>query len=115
MEIIFTFFKVLFYGFYFTSPLLLAIIVEIIILGQIVGRVESWDRFDALYWSFITGTTVGYGDLRPSSKISKVLSVLIALTGLIFTGIIVALAIQAATYAFSEHLDLALLKEVLKK
>lgn len=90
------------------------IITVIIVLGQIVGRFESWSRFDALYWSFITGTTVGYGDLRPSSPVAKVISVFIAFIGLIFTGIVVAIAVQAASYAFAEHLDLDLLKKVLK-
>jgi voltage-gated potassium channel len=76
-----------------------------ICLGQIVGRIESWKKFDALYWSFITATTVGYGDIRPSYRTSKALSVLIAMTGLIFTGIIVAIAIRSATYAFNVHVD----------
>lgn len=73
----------------------------IIVLGQIVGKRESWARFDALYWSFITATTVGYGDIRPTQKLSKVLSILIAFVGLVFTGIVVALAINAASIAFS--------------
>ena len=66
------------------------------------GARESWSRFDSFYWSFITATTVGYGDIRPLHKLSKTISVLIALTGMIFTGIIVALAINAASISFSD-------------
>ena len=82
-------------------PLLVFLIFIIIVVGQIVGKRESWNRFDALYWSFITATTVGYGDIRPTRKLSKVLSILIAFVGLVFTGIVVALAINAASIAFS--------------
>ena len=81
-----------------------------ICLGQIVGHIESWKRFDALYWSFITATTVGYGDIRPSYRSSRVLSILIALTGLVFTGIIVAIAVRSATYAFNIHVDFVPIK-----
>ena len=65
--------------------------------GHIVGRLESRDRLDAIYWGFITATTVGYGDIRPMGRLSKALSVLIALIGMIFTGIMVALAVNAVT------------------
>ena len=68
--------------------------------GHIVGRLESWDRLDAIYWGFITATTVGYGDIRPRGRLSKALSVLIALIGMIFTGIMVALAVNAVTESF---------------
>jgi len=105
MEFTFTFMKTFLYGLYFTAPLLLLIVLITIFLGQIVGHIESWKRFDALYWSFITATTVGYGDIRPSYRTSKILSVLIALTGLIFTGIIVAIAVRSASYAFNIHVD----------
>ena len=105
MAFTFTFLKTFLYGLYYTAPLLLSIMLTTICLGQIVGHIESWKRFDALYWSFITATTVGYGDIRPTYRTSKVLSVLIALTGLIFTGIIVAIAVRSASYAFNIHVD----------
>ena len=105
MDFTFSFLKTFLYGLYYTAPLLLLIMLTTICLGQIVGHIESWKRFDALYWSFITATTVGYGDIRPTYRTSKVLSVLIALTGLIFTGIIVAIAVRSATYAFNIHVD----------
>jgi len=82
------------------------------VLGQIVGRRESWSKFDSLYWSFITATTVGYGDIRPLQKLSKTLAVIIALLGLILTGIVVALALNAATTAFKENKDLNQVKHI---
>ena len=89
-------------GLVYAGPILLFLILLIVALGQLVGRREKWSRIDALYFSFITATTVGYGDFRPSSRQGKFLSILIALIGLIFTGIIVAIGVKALTVAFSE-------------
>ncbi len=111
MEFTLSFFKLFWYGLQLATPILVSISLIIIILGQIVGARESWSKFDSLYWSFITATTVGYGDMRPTAPLSKVLAVLIALMGLIFTGIMVALAVHTATSAFSEHHDVVTIKE----
>ena len=115
MDFTFTFLKTFLYGLYFTAPLLLLIMFTTICLGQMVGRIESWKKFDALYWSFITATTVGYGDIRPSFRTSKILSVIIALTGLIFTGIIVAIAVRSVTYAFNIHVDFVQIKDIIQQ
>ena len=114
MDFTFTFLNTFLYGLYYTAPLLLLIVLITTCLGQIAGHIESWKKFDALYWSFITATTVGYGDIRPSYRTSRVLSVLIALTGLVFTGIIVAIAVRSATYAFNIHVDFVPIKATIQ-
>jgi len=50
----------------------------ITLLGQAFGRWEGWSRSHSLYWSFITATHVGYGDIRPIRKKARVVAVLIA-------------------------------------
>lgn len=94
-----TFLKQFGIGLYLTFPLLLSLAALITLLGQTVGRKEGWSRFDSLYWSFITATTVGYGDIRPTKHASRILAILIAFLGLVLSGIIIAVAVNAATLA----------------
>ena len=106
MEFTLTFLKLFFFGLYLAAPLLLTLLLAVIVLGLIVGKKESWTRFDAVYWSFVTSTTLGYGDFRPIKKISKVLAIFIALTGIIFSGILVAIAVNSALYSFKTNMDM---------
>jgi voltage-gated potassium channel len=98
-------FKYLFYFFKYVGlvwPLLASLAVIIIVLGLVVGRLESWSRFDSIYWAFITAITVGYGDFRPQQRLPRILSIVIALVGVTLTGILVALAVNAASLAFKD-------------
>ena len=83
-------------------PLLFSLALAIILLGQAVGKQEGWSRFDSFYWSFITATTVGYGDVRPVKPKSKVVAIIIAFLGLTLTGILIAVAVQGATLALRQ-------------
>jgi len=78
------------------GPLIVAMITLISVLAIVVGRQEKWSLTDSLYYGFITGTTVGYGDYRPTTKTSKLLAVFIAMLGLILSGIMIAIAVEAA-------------------
>lgn len=45
-------------------------------------RVEGWSWLDSLYFTVITLTTIGYGDLSPTLPISRVFTI-----GFIFVGL----------------------------
>jgi voltage-gated potassium channel len=87
------------YGIELTLPLLASLAIVITLLGQIVGRSEGWTSFDSFYWSFVTATTIGYGDIRPVGRGPRILAILIGFLGLIMSGILIAVAVQAATLA----------------
>ncbi len=99
----FAFLKNFSVGVLLTSPLLLSLAATIMVLGQIVGKKEGWSRFESFYWSFITATTVGYGDVLPQKKGSKIISIVIALVGLTLTGILIAIAVYATNRALVAH------------
>ncbi len=62
-------------------PVLSALLVIQWLLGMIVGHVEGWSIGDASYFTFVTGLTVGYGDLVPRQAVSRILAVLIGFIG----------------------------------
>ena len=88
-------------GLWLTLPLWLSLAAIISVLGQIVGRQEGWARFDSFYWSFVTATTVGYGDMRPTTRVSRGIAIVIALFGLTLTGMLIAVAPHAASFALA--------------
>ena len=90
-------------GLWLTCPLWLSLALGITVLGQIAGKKERWTVFESFYWSFVTATTVGYGDLRPVNRTSRIVAIVIAFLGLTFTGIIIAVAVHAATSALAAH------------
>jgi voltage-gated potassium channel len=89
-------------GLWLMFPLLFSLLAAITLLGRWVGRIEGWSRLDSVYWSFVTATTLGYGDLRPSQRKSKIIAILIAFLGLILTGIVIAVAVQATSLALTQ-------------
>lgn len=95
-----------------TAPLLLCLSLLVTALGQVVAFHEKWGKFDGVYWAFITASTVGYGDIRPIRRLSKVLSIFIAFTGIMFTGIIVAITVESARVTFDQHVDSAQLESI---
>jgi len=111
MDFTWDFIRMFSIGLFYAAPLLATLASIIVILGHFLGRLEGWSKFDALYHAFITATTVGYGDFHPSKKRSKVLAIVITLVGIVFTGILVAIALHAAGHAFGETHDVKTLIE----
>lgn len=61
--------------------------------------INTWG--DALYFVVISFFTVGYGDLYPVCETTKVLTMIIVLTGFSFTAIFVSAALSATVEHFS--------------
>lgn len=114
MEFTLTFIKLFVVTIGLAMPLLLAMALLVIVMAVIVGRREGWGVFDSIYWAFITATTVGFGDIHPESRLSRCLAVAIAFVGLIFTGIMVSIAVASTTHAFEKHMDMDRVQKVLE-
>ena len=78
-----------------TWPVLSAILAIQLALGLLTGFVEGWSLGDAVYFTFITGLTIGYGDLVPRQTLTRALAIGIGFLGLFVTGLIAAIAVYA--------------------
>jgi hypothetical protein len=51
---------------------------------------QSMNGFNAFYFSFITLSTVGYGDITPVARIARWLAAMEAMTGLLYVAVLIA-------------------------
>ena len=72
-------------------------------LGVAVALLEGWPLFDGIYFAFVSGLTIGYGDLVAKGPLARTLAVTIGLTGIVLTGLVAALAVQALHATMSRN------------
>ena len=63
--------------------------------GLVIGYLEGWGVGDSLYFTFVTGLTIGYGDLTPHRAASRLLAVVIGFSGIVLTALIAAVIVRA--------------------
>ncbi|POR05245.1 hypothetical protein AU468_01795 [Alkalispirochaeta sphaeroplastigenens] len=100
---------------YFTSHVLTYVVVilcVVIALGSIsiylVERGNSINSFaDALWWTVVTVTTVGYGDLSPESTPGRIVAIILMITGVgalaAFTGTVASVILHRSGRNLEEH------------
>ena len=80
---------------YVTWPVLSTILVIELALGLLIGFVEGWSVGDSVYFSFVTGLTIGYGDIVPRQPLTRALAVVIGFGGILLTGLVAGIAVNA--------------------
>ena len=71
----------------YSTQILVAVVVVVMGIGTVVYHVlEDWSWIDSFYFSVVTLTTVGYGDLAPSTDASKLFTVGYLATGISLLG-----------------------------
>ena len=59
--------------------LLISAVLAVLVVGAgVFSYLEDWSIIDAFYFVTMTATTVGYGDLTPTTPVSKVVTILFA-------------------------------------
>ena len=76
-------------------PVLSALLLTTVALGLAIGVLEGWGVADALYFTFVSGLTIGYGDLVPGGLLTRVMAVGISICGILLTALVAALAVRA--------------------
>ena len=95
-----------------SAPIWVGIVILITLIGLLIAELETdLSLGSAIYFAWVTGTTVGYGDLVPTSGITRFLAIVIAVLGIVFTGIVVAIAVEAAKIALDNNSSLQAFKQ----
>jgi ion channel len=78
-------------------PILSALLLLIVAIGLLVGMLEGWSIQDSVYFAFVSGLTIGYGDLAPKLLSTRVMAVAIGFCGVLFTALVAGVAVKALT------------------
>jgi hypothetical protein len=91
-------------------------VILISLIGLIIAQFEEGlSVSEALYFAWVTGTTVGYGDLVPTLGITRFLAIIVAILGVTLTGTIVAMAIEAAKIAIENNTSIQEFKQAVRE
>lgn len=84
-------------------PILSVLLGLMIALGLVIGLREGWSVQDSIYFAFVSGLTIGYGDLAPKFLLTRVLAILIGVCGVLLTALLAAIAVRALTAATEDR------------
>jgi len=96
------FLAVLARGLYITWPVLSGILMIELALGLLIGFVEGWSVGEAVYFSFVTGLTIGYGDIVPRQTLTRALAIVIGFGGILLAGLVAGIAVSAMRAALTD-------------
>jgi Ion channel len=97
------FIRGLWHGLGIVWPILSGLIGVQLVLGLIIGYLEAWTVGEAVYFTFVTGLTIGYGDITPSHPTARIMAIIIGFIGILLTGLIAAIGVRALQVAMDAN------------
>jgi len=85
----------LFAGLRVVWPILSGLLAVIAALGLVIGLIEGWSTHESIYFAFVSGLTIGYGDFSPSGFTTRALAIVIGLCGVLLTALVAAVTVKA--------------------
>ena len=82
--------------------IILALIALVVAGAAVLAYLEKIAFSEALYFAFVTGLTIGYGDIVMQTPVGRLVAILIGLVGILFTGLMVAVAVHAVRESMTE-------------
>jgi hypothetical protein len=80
-------------------PILSILLGLITALGLVVGLLEGWSIRESIYFAFVSGLTIGYGDFAPKVFLTRALAIAIGVCGVLLTALVAAVAVKALAAA----------------
>jgi len=80
-------------------PILSALLAIIVGLGILIGVLEGWKLHEGVYFAFVSGLTIGYGDFAPKMFSTRMMAIVIGVCGLLLTALVAAVAVKSLTNA----------------
>jgi voltage-gated potassium channel len=81
------------------KTIVFGLLAVLLVDAVVIAYFEKMSFADALYFTFVTGLTIGYGDISPVTLMGRVMAVLAGLQGILITGLITAVAVYALRQA----------------
>lgn len=76
-------------------PILFFLLFSMTSLGFLIALLEHWKLFEGVYFAFVSGLTIGYGDFTPKTVAGRTIAIALGFLGILFTALVAAIAVQA--------------------
>ena len=90
-----TFLRALVTGLRVVWPVLSALLLAMVVLGLVIGLIEGWSVQESIYFAFVSGLTIGYGDFAPHTFATRALAIVIGICGVLLVALLAAIAVKA--------------------
>jgi voltage-gated potassium channel len=81
------------------------LVIWLVVNAAAIAYFEKMPFADALYFTLVTGLTIGYGDIVPATIGGRLIAILTGLLGILITGLVVAIAVYALKEAMRPPTD----------